>query len=415
MLIKISNNSVKKLKSKNELYEVRDIELKGFLVRVHPSGVMSYICQYRRGNRVTLGRVGIITAAQAREKALEIINNNIKGLLPAATRGHNRIVTLQEFIDKHYYPWVIVNRKSGRKTVDRIKRCFFKNFSNFKITDITNVIIENWRTTRLNNQISTETINRDVATFRAAISKAVDWNLIAEHPFAKVKLFKTDPCPNVRFLSTIEEKNLRLSLCEREKRIKKERRSANIWREQRGYSLHDCIEEYDFVDHLQPMILISINTGIRKGELFNLTWSMVQLERRILILPGSITKSGYSRHIPLNNESLSVLKKWKLQQKNINENNLVFISKYNKDKAFNNITKSWRNILNDAEIKNFRWHDLRHHFASRLVMAGIDLNIVRELLGHSDMKVTLRYAHLAPECKANAVAVLNNNCFIEHV
>jgi integrase len=64
-------------------------------------------------------------------------------------------------------------------------------------------------------------------------------------------------------------------------------------------------------------------------------------------------------------------------------------------------------VLKDARIENFCWHDLRHTFASWLVMRGVNLNTVRELMGHSDMKMTMRYAHLAPESKLNAVQVLN--------
>jgi site-specific recombinase XerD len=70
------------------------------------------------------------------------------------------------------------------------------------------------------------------------------------------------------------------------------------------------------------------------------------------------------------------------------------------------VKRAWSGILQLAKIINFRWHDLRHHFASKLVMASVDLNTVRELLEHADMAMTLRYAHLAPEHKASAVAKL---------
>jgi integrase len=149
------------------------------------------------------------------------------------------------------------------------------------------------------------------------------------------------------------------------------------------------------------MVLLSINTGLRRGEIFTLRWNNVDLDRALLTIEGSYAKSGKTRHVPLNTEALNVLTLWKNQSVS---KDLVFP---NKDGLpFDSLKKSWGALLEMAEITNFRWHDLRHHFASKLVMASVDLNTVRELLGHADLTMTLRYAHLAPEHKANAVSKL---------
>ena len=84
---------------------------------------------------------------------------------------------------------------------------------------------------------------------------------------------------------------------------------------------------------------------------------------------------------------------------------MVFVNE--QGERFDRANSSWRRLLKDAQIAEFRWHDMRHHFASRLAMGGVDLNTIRELLGHSDYSMTLRYAHLAPEFKLKAVEVLD--------
>jgi integrase len=103
----------------------------------------------------------------------------------------------------------------------------------------------------------------------------------------------------------------------------------------------------------------------------------------------------------MNKESLHVLKNWKKQSTKFR---YVFPSQ--EGGRLEDIKSAWLKLLERAQIIDFRWHDMRHDFASRLVMAGVPLNTVRDLLGHSDIKMTLRYAHLAPGTKAAAVELL---------
>jgi len=145
-----------------------------------------------------------------------------------------------------------------------------------------------------------------------------------------------------------------------------------------------------------------MNTGIRRGEALALTWDNVNLRAGILTVAGETAKSHHTRHIPLNLEARDILTAWKKQG---DGTSLIFPAR--DGDPLGSVKKSWAGVLADAKITGFRWHDLRHHFASRLVMAGADLYTVKDLLGHSTISVTERYAHLAPEHKQAAVALLD--------
>lgn len=397
----INTSLLARLQPGEKPYDVRDDKLTGFLVRVNLSGKLLYMCEYARGKRVTIGKVGVLTPAQARDKAHSILGDAAKGIDPSESRKKKHKLTLKEFIDNEYAPWVKEHRKAGIKTLNMISLHFYEPFGNKPLTELSPALVDQWRTQRLKNGISVETVNRNIATLKAAVSKAVLWGFMELHPLERLKLMKADRSAKVRFLSADEEQRLRDAAIEREQQIKAERDNANHWRRERNYDLYPDLNQYQYADHMRPMILLSINTGLRQGEVFSLKWENVNFERSLLTIEGAYAKSGKTRHIPLNSEALHVLKSWRQQSESTD---LVFPSIDNK--PFNTVKTSWKGIRNAAKIKNFRWHDMRHHFASRLVMAGVDLNTVRELLGHSDLAMTLRYAHLAPEHKANAVEKL---------
>jgi integrase len=121
----------------------------------------------------------------------------------------------------------------------------------------------------------------------------------------------------VRYLSKNEATALRSALDARELKIKQARDSANRWREKRNYDTFPCLSDQTFADHLKPMVLISLNTGIRRGALLQLTWHDICFSKAILTIPGNISKSNKTRHIPLNQEALSTLQAWYEQSKHL--------------------------------------------------------------------------------------------------
>ncbi len=413
MIAKLTERFIKTITPQPKAYEVRDTEINGFILRVERSGALIYYLVYRTTigtkKRYRLGRYGSITVTQARDLAKQFSAKAISGQdlqeekkKASIEKEKIKTRTLEKFLEFHYAPWVVVERKTGIGTINRLN-LNFSNLMKLSLEEISPLLIEKWRTEQLKLGKVASTVNRDVATLKAVLSKAVAWDWIETSPLTKLKPLKTDNMIKVRYLSIDEEKRLLKTLNERDKHSILRRESGNLWRENRGYDLLPSLNEHAFFDYLTPMVLIAMNTGLRQGELFSLRWDHVDLDKAMITVAGDKAKSGKTRHIPLNSSTLLALKTWNKQCSNYE---LVFPNK--EGKQIDNVRKSWCRVLKKSNITNFRWHDLRHHFASRLVMAGVDLNTVRELLGHSDLTVTLRYAHLAPEHKAEAVERLVN-------
>jgi len=348
-------------------YDVRDERLRGFMLRVFPSGVKSYLIELNRGKRETIGRVGEIDPDEAREIAKAKLftyrnpyANNQTMAAPATL--NQKIPTFNEFIAHHYEAWVLIHMKQGKQTIERLTRNFGGKFGHYKLINIDQRTIDAWSISRIKQNKSKATVNRDVTDLIAAMNKAVKWELMPYNPLKGLTRFKEND-PNIRYLLADEEKALRSVLASK--------------------------SDYAYI---RPLIIVALNTGMRKGELLSLTWSQVNIPEKRITLLSQLTKSQKTRYIPMNSEVVEVLQEWR----NYSRGDYVF---HNNGNKIGSVKKAYKTVLKQAGIKNFRFHDLRHTFASKLVMMGVDLNTVRELLGHQNIETTLRYAHLAPAHK----------------
>jgi len=151
---------------------------------------------------------------------------------------------------------------------------------------------------------------------------------------------------------------------------------------------------------LRPILAVALQTGMRKGEIFNLKWDNVDLKKEEIRIVES--KSGKGRILPINSCLFNVLSELRLQ----NGKNVYVFTNPETGKPYVDIKKAFNGACRRAGIKDLRFHDLRHPFASRLVKRGVDLIIVKELMGHASVKTTERYLHSQAKEKRLAVETL---------
>lgn len=400
MKTKLTLRMVGSAKPKAAPYEMRDTDLKGLLLRVQPSGAKSYVVEWARGKRRTIGRHPVMTLAGARQTARALlveIDAHGEPLAAIENRSH-KVGTFGEFIRDEYAAWALANQKHGQATIDALASTWGDLYVK-PLGDILALDVERIKSRRLKAGIAPATVNRDLDRIRGALSCAVEWRMLDASPMRGVKRVKGADNARVRYLAKDEERRLRKALADREALRRTQRENTNRWNVERHIEPREVWPRDGFTDHLMPLVLVAMNTGLRRGELFGLAWADVDLHRKMLTVRSSNAKSRRARHVPLNVEALDVLKRWQSDA-----DGLVWPGAGGG--RLTNVNKAWGGIVAAAKLGNFHFHDLRHDFASKLVMAGVDLNTVRELMGHADIKMTLRYAHLAPERTAAAVALI---------
>ena len=235
--------------------------------------------------------------------------------------------------------------------------------------DISKQEIVRWLTsTAADREWAPATKNRWPAAFSLAFRVGIENEKIEKNPAARIGRTKEDN-GHVRWLSEREEARLRAAIAHRTPQ------------------------------HL-PAFLLSVHTGVRASEQFSLRWSQIDWQRRILSLPR--TKNGNPRHIPLNMIAMEAVRNLKKHHEDENPDSpWVFL---NEDGEKLRGHRAWfEPALKESGVPDYSWHCNRHTFASRLVMAGVDLRTVGELLGHRTPSMTWRYSHLAPSHQQRAV------------
>ncbi|OGF45120.1 MAG: hypothetical protein A2536_06455 [Candidatus Firestonebacteria bacterium RIFOXYD2_FULL_39_29] len=216
----------------------------------------------------------------------------------------------------------------------------------------------------IKESISEVNSNNAMVVLKRMFNLAIDWEYIETNPVRGIELYKV-PKRKVRFL-TNEEIETVLGCC---------------------------------VGQMKDIVSVALHTGMRKGEILGLKWDNVDLSNRLIVLDK--TKNNNIREIPMSSDTYGMLLK-KYQERKPHREDYVFP---NADNEQYRDVAAFRKAVSLTGIK-CRFHDLRHTFASQLVMAGVDLVTVKELLGHSELDTTLIYAHLAPKHKKDAIAKL---------
>ena len=242
-------------------------------------------------------------------------------------------------------------------------------FKGKRLADITAWHIEKYKPLR-REDVSPATVNRELALLRHMLNIAVEWGKLKESPFKGVKLFK--------------ENNGRMRILSPEQEI----------------ILFEAIRANPNTPYLEDIVITALNSGMRRSEILTLKKDMLNFKEGYILVEE--TKSGEARKIPMNERLTKTLKK--TMDKNL-KSPYVFCK--DDGSPFGNIRKGFDKAVKKTRLDGLRFHDLRHTFASRLVMAGVDIITVQQLLGHKTLRMTMRYSHPTPEHKKAAVKILD--------
>jgi integrase len=329
---------------------------------------------FEGGRRCRLRRTVFGSQKAAREWEAKLKNAARMGELLRDDHEHER-PTFSEFAKEWTDTYVKANNKpSEQATKESFLRVHLKPFFGAqRLMDITVRDIERYKALKVADKLSPKTVNLHLTTLRKLFQCAVDWGIVENNPVARVAKLK-DRKDKWSFLN-FEEADKFMAAVPR---------------------------------HWKPLFLCALRTGMRQGEILGLRWQDVDFSRRMLRVENSLykdkllpTKSYGRRDIRMSTDLLEAL----LPLRN-NGSDYVFPAQDGGPLHRKTLNRPLASANKGLATKSIRFHDLRHTAASHMVMAGVPIKIVQEILGHSSLQMVLRYAHVTPEARGEAVDLL---------
>lgn len=369
--MRLTQRNVQALEPKKSRYVVWCDDLKGFGVRIAPTGTKTYVSQFRvngKERKVTIGRADKFKAEAARKIAAGVLGSAARGIdeveIKATQDSEPTINDLAEKFKRDYVPFHL--KPSTQADYERsIVKFILPKLGSTKVVDLTRQKIAKFHQ---NMSKTPYQANRVLGTLSVMLTQAEIWEMKPEGP---------NPCLRV-------------------KRFKEGKRERYLSQEEMG-RLADALEEEARTAPITAAAFrLLILTGCRLGEIQKLLWDEVDFERQELRLAD--TKTG-SRTVYLSPQGIDVLNSIPKQA-----NNPFVIFGRKPGQYLTDFQKPWRRIRKAANLEDVRIHDLRHTFAANAASSGLSLPMIGKLLGHTQAQTTARYAHLAadPVRKANS-------------
>tara|TARA_Y100001956_G_C4083095_1_gene169386 strand:- start:45 stop:998 length:954 start_codon:yes stop_codon:yes gene_type:complete len=296
-----------------------------------------------------------MTVVEARAKAKELKEQILGGVMPELP---NKSLTFGQFSEK-YMEYVKPRKRSWKNDETMLDKRLRPLFGETLLKDLKRQAIQQMHTDLLEQGFSPATCDHHVKLMRHMLNLAIQWEMIDTNVCEKIPLYNKD--------NQVE----------------------NIMTEEQQQHLLATLDSHP---NRIPCLLFKflLNTGARYREALNAKWSDIDLENRTWVIPATNSKSKRINSVPLNSAAIEVLAAMEAYPKHEH----IWINQRTQ-KKYDNINKTWNRIREKIGNPELRLHDLRHQFASNLVNNGRSLYECQKLLGHSDPKVTTRYAHLS--------------------